>query len=198
MAASAAADAQGSERWTSATDTAEFYGATSTSTRGSRRCAANECSERDLSQRARARAVHDPRLRACPGRTKTRSTWRELSVHEAIADAIVAGDVEAARAAAEAHSLHDPSAFVNPDVDAQAPAPSAGGPRWFTASKRCPVSSLQLALRRPGRARIVSASRRRSDPGAGRQCAGAALLRASPVDAGAAAAGVPRAIGRPE
>jgi DNA-binding FadR family transcriptional regulator len=55
---------------------------------------------------------HDPRLRLLPGQDEDAVHTARLQVHQAIADAIVAGDTDAARAAAEAHSLHDPAATV--------------------------------------------------------------------------------------
>jgi DNA-binding FadR family transcriptional regulator len=52
---------------------------------------------------------HDPRLRVLPGQDQDALHVARFQVHQAIADAIADGDVEAARAAAEAHSLHDPA-----------------------------------------------------------------------------------------
>jgi DNA-binding FadR family transcriptional regulator len=58
---------------------------------------------------------HDPRLRLLPGQDEDALHDARLQVHQAIADAIVDGNVEAARAAADAHSLHDPAvALVEP------------------------------------------------------------------------------------
>jgi DNA-binding FadR family transcriptional regulator len=55
---------------------------------------------------------HHPRLRLLPGQDEAAVHDARFQVHQAIADAIVAGDVEAARAAADAHSLHDPAVTV--------------------------------------------------------------------------------------
>jgi len=52
----------------------------------------------------------EPRLRLLPGQDEDAVHASRLEVHQAIADAIEAGDVEAARTAAAAHSLHDPAA----------------------------------------------------------------------------------------
>jgi DNA-binding FadR family transcriptional regulator len=52
---------------------------------------------------------HDPRLRALPGQDEETLHAARFQVHQAIADAIADGDIEAARAAADAHSLHDPT-----------------------------------------------------------------------------------------
>ncbi len=52
---------------------------------------------------------HDPRLQLLPGQDPEVVHAARHEVHRAIAEAIAAGDVEAARAAAEAHRLHDPT-----------------------------------------------------------------------------------------
>lgn len=54
---------------------------------------------------------HHPRLQLLPGQNEDALHDARVEVHQAIADAIVAGDVDAARAAAKAHSLHDPAVF---------------------------------------------------------------------------------------
>jgi DNA-binding GntR family transcriptional regulator len=55
---------------------------------------------------------HHPRLQLLPGQNEDTLHEARVAVHQAIADAIVSGDVSAARAAAEAHSLHDPAVAV--------------------------------------------------------------------------------------
>lgn len=52
---------------------------------------------------------HDPRLQLLPGQNRDTVHATRLDVHQAIADAIVSGDVGAALKAADAHSLQDPS-----------------------------------------------------------------------------------------
>jgi DNA-binding FadR family transcriptional regulator len=52
---------------------------------------------------------HHPRLQLLPGQNEDAVHDARFQVHQAIADAIVAGDADAARAAAEAHSFHDPA-----------------------------------------------------------------------------------------
>ena len=62
---------------------------------------------------------HHPRLQLLPGQNEDALHDARVEVHQAIADAIVAGDVDAARAAAEAHSLHDPAVAVRRDLSEQ-------------------------------------------------------------------------------
>lgn len=50
---------------------------------------------------------HDPHLQPLPGQDEEALHAMRLEVHQAIADAIVSGDVTAARRAADAHSLHE-------------------------------------------------------------------------------------------
>jgi DNA-binding FadR family transcriptional regulator len=52
---------------------------------------------------------HHPRLQPLPGQDREKLHATRVEVHRAIADAITSGDVDAARAAADAHSLQDPS-----------------------------------------------------------------------------------------
>lgn len=56
----------------------------------------------------------DPHLELLPGEDSMTVHATRLSVHKAIADAIVSGDVNAARQAADAHSLHESS--TGPDT----------------------------------------------------------------------------------